>query len=360
MKKANKYLQFVIILLVLLSVLSVGALAESNAEDQIINEYKEILPDGQDKFSENDVISYLGFDSMLSEIKSALSGQRGRVLSFFCILIGISVLMALAGVVNGDLAPIVRSTVSALSALVIFSRILPLCREISDSLNTVTGFFSSFVPIICSAVAMGGGSATSSSALLGMGLTLEISSHFTERFLIMLVFAMFLSGIVSAYGGGLRTVARGIRTAFTKGLALLSTVLVGMISLQTVISSGVDNMAMRTARYATTSIIPIVGGTVSGALSTLVGGVAYAKGVIGGSAVAVILSMALSPLVLLLMYKLAFFIAISFLEFCSMDEGVLCLSGMRDALDALISVYVMTMVVYILEIVVILMIEVNF
>jgi len=356
----KKCLHLVLALAIILPLSSLSVLAEGEA-DELIDGYREIIPDGA--FSETDpekIVSSLGPDALLSELLSALSGSRGRIVSFFFLLLGASVLIAAAGMVSGELAPLVRAAASTVGALAVFRELLPLISEIADSFSAISAFFSAAAPILISALAMGGGVLSSSAAGTGVAITLELSSLFSREVLLSLSASMFFSGIAAAFGGGVRTVASGIRSAFSRGIGILSTVLLGLLSLQTLISAAGDNMALRAARYASVSTLPIVGSTVAGALSTLVGGLSYAKSVIGGSAVLIIALTALTPLVMLLMYKLCFFLAVSFLEFCSADEGAACIRALGGALDSLIAVYVTTAVVYILELVLLLRVEVVF
>ena len=106
---------------------------------------------------------------------------------------------------------------------------------------------------------------------------------------------------------------------------------------------------MRAARYAAGGLIPTVGSAVSGAISTLVGGLSAVGGIIGASSVFVISAMALSPLVMLLLYRLAFYLASLVGEF----SGFRCeaVEAFSSALDTLVSVYAVTTTVYILEII---------
>ena len=363
MKNAKKCLLMIMVFGFLVSffTLGVGAKSEDKTEGDFLEEYRDILPDGMDHELEGEsVVGMLGFDAILSELASAVLRERGRIVSFFFLLLGSSVLMALAGTVGGELSPLIRSLCSAVTSLLVFTKMMPMISELSASLSEISAFFSMLVPIYTGVMALGGAVTAAGTAGVGMSITLEICSIFSEKFLLMLVFGMFFSSLAGSFGGGFGTASRAVKNIFTRGLALLSTIFVGMLALQTVISASADNMALRAARYATTSIIPIVGGTVSGALSTLVGGAAYAKGMIGGSAVGVIVTLALSPLVTMLMYKLCFFAAVSFLEFCSMDEGAACLGGIRDALDGLISVYTLSVVLYILEVTVMLISGVSY
>lgn len=355
-KKVKCCFHFLIIFTFLWLLFGISVSAESKTADELIEEYEALI--GKENITEEENISYLGLDSLLFEIESAADREKSRIGSFFLLLIGVSVLMTLSGLVSGELSHAARAAASFVASLSVFSRLLPLVEEVASSLGVIRGFFSSLIPILSSSLAMSGATATGGVTAAGMGVTLEISSRFTEKFLFTLTSGMFIVSVSGAYGGSVGNLSKSIKSAFTKGLGLLTTVLIGLVAIQTLISQSQDNTAMRAARYAATSTIPMVGGVVAGSLSTLVGGLAYARSIIGGSALAVIIGISLSPLVILLFYRLAFFLAISFLEFCSMDEGATCLSGLRDALDALITVYVMSTVIYILEIIIVLKAEV--
>ena len=351
MKNVNKYLQIILIVALMLMVFGVCASAEGyTSPEQIIDDYSAILPDGVDLPLDEGVVSSLGIDALLYEIIASFRGQSGKIISFFLMLVGAAVLIALAGQMQGEIAPILRAAVSGISALAVFSRILPLISEISSSLSLISGFFSALIPILCVAEASGGGTLAAGTGAVGMAVTLDLCALFTERVLGLLVFATFLSGIASSFGGGIAVISRGIKNTFTRGIGIVSVILLGTLALQTLISSTGDNMAIRAARYATSGFIPVVGSTVAGALSTLVGGVAYAKGVVGGSAIAVIVTFAIAPLVLLLSYRLCFFIVLSFMDFIGAGDGAGALAGVRDALDGLISVFALISVVYVLEI----------
>jgi hypothetical protein len=107
-------------------------------------------------------------------------------------------------------------------------------------------------------------------------------------------------------------------------------------------------------------MIPMVGGAVSSALATLGGGLSVVRGAVGVGSVTVILGMTLSPLIMLLLYKLSLSIALVFLDSGGgMSGGVRAFSALKSALDALIAVYSMTVVIAILEVAVFLGCGVN-
>ena len=204
MKNVKKCLQFILILAALLFAFGFSSLAEGYREpEEIIEDYEQILPKGVFAPSEDELISSLGIDALLSEVIASLEGRIGQVGAFFLTLVGLAVLIALAGQVGGENATLVRSAVSGICALVAFSRIYPLINEISSSLSVISGFFSALIPILTALEASGGGVLTAGTGAVGMSITLNLAALFTEKVLGLLVFSSFLSGVVSSFGGGI-------------------------------------------------------------------------------------------------------------------------------------------------------------
>ena len=132
---------------------------------------------------------------------------------------------------------------------------------------------------------------------------------------------------------------------------MFTALLTAAYSLQTIISSAADSAAMRAAKYAASGMIPVVGGAVSGALSTLTSGLSYVKSVIGAGAVVSVVSIVLSPLVIMLLYRAALSLSSSICSLFSSDVAVKILHAYRAALDSLIAVYALSSCVIIFEII---------
>ena len=93
-------------------------------------------------------------------------------------------------------------------------------------------------------------------------------------------------------------------------------------------------------------------GGACGVLCGLVsGGVTYARDIIGGGAIAVVLSVVLSPLVTLFAYRLCLRLGSAVSSLCSLGgcEGVI--DSFCGALDTVIAVYTLTSVIYIAELI---------
>jgi hypothetical protein len=97
-------------------------------------------------------------------------------------------------------------------------------------------------------------------------------------------------------------------------------------------------------------MIPVVGSSVSGALSTLAAGLTYAKSFIGVGAILVIVTLALSPLILLLLYRFALSAVITFSDFVGLG-GIKIFGAYRFVIDSVVTLYALSALVYVIEII---------
>ncbi|MFZ5596576.1 MAG: stage III sporulation protein AE [Bacillota bacterium] len=107
---------------------------------------------------------------------------------------------------------------------------------------------------------------------------------------------------VSNLAGLIRNIAMGL-------LGLMSTVFLGVLSIQGVAGAVGDSVTLRTAKFATDAFVPVVGGIFSDALEAIVSSSLLIKNAVGIAGVVVVLSIMLVPLVkifcIAMIYKLA-------------------------------------------------------
>lgn len=357
MKKTLKVLLLFVTVFSLFS-FSVHAEGGENTEDRFWDGFTDILPDGADKFeTPGEVLSGVGIDALVSEITSALSNSLGAAVSFFVMLLGIAVIVSVSELSlsneNQNLSRHISAGVTVIVSVLIFGRVGPLYFSVKESLFSLSAFFSELIPIATGILSAGGNLSSASVQALNMNLTLAAVSKIFTSVLLPLSSAMFaLSLAGSIDGGAVSSLSKGIKGFFNWALGISSAVIIGAVSMQSVVATASDSAYLRAAKYAASGMIPVVGSTVSGALSTLAGGLSYVKSTVGVYAVAVIVTMALTPLINLLLFRLSFSLCISFLELVGTVGGVRTFSAFRTSLDSLISVYSVSVVIYVAEIIV--------
>ncbi len=317
----------------------------------IIDSFGSILPGGMEDMDDiSSIGDKVGFKFLLEGMIDIIRGEGGELVTFLLMLFGVALILSLSSQLDGNINSACKGGVSIISAAILINHIFPRVEECISSLDEIHSFFGAVIPVAAMANALGMSPATASAQSVGMSLTLQLFSSFSGKFLLGLSGIMLtVSALTGLDNGIFSKINKSIKNLFTTGLGILTTLLGATFSLQSLITSAQDGAAMKTARYAISNMIPMVGSTVSGALSTLAGGVTYAKGVIGGGSIAVILSLMLSPLLTLLLYRLCINAVLFFVGICSATEAEGMLGAFASAIDCVIAVYALTAVIYIVQ-----------
>ncbi len=342
---------FLLIIVVIFPAFSIISSAEGEA-DEFISEFEGILPEELGGVAKEDNLAdTVGIRGLLSQIGMALDGHKGEISSFLCLLIGCVILCSLPEALGVNFSEDIGSAVGVICSVMIFTPLSKLYNGVTASIEEISSFFTSLIPITAGVTAMGGGSAAAAAQSGAMYMTVGVVTNVGIKIFGSVIALGFAVSLLGAFGNEeIASLSRGIRGIFFWLLGIFTALITGSFSLQTLVASAQDTVTVRAAKYMASGIIPVVGSTVSGALSTLASGLSYAKGVIGVGAVVAILFAALSPLILLLCYRLALSLAMTLANFVGRTAKK-TLSAYRFALDMLITLYALTSVIYIFEII---------
>lgn len=326
------------------------SLADGRGGD-ILKSFKEIIPSGvrESVDSLTDSAEAVGFPALVGEVLAPLTEHRGELGAFLLFMIGTVALMAAASLFSGRICAAAEYAVMLICGVAIFSRIYVAVSEITESIGGVLSFFTSFIPVISSAIAYGGGVSAAAAGASGANMTLGIIGKFLLPLMNSCASFIFALGLVSAAGGAGALAAR-VKNFFMWLSGLVSVLLLSSLALQSAIASASDTAAVRAAKYAASGAIPIVGGSVSSAMGALGAGASYIKSTVGAGGLAVILLLTLSPLALLLAYRFIISLGEGILDFLGVAFGARLLGAFRSALDVITAVFAMTVTVLIIEI----------
>ena len=363
MKKANKCLHMLLASAILFLCFSTVGYAGFEGEgldavgvakgevSDVLSDFSLILPDGMESLADGSGEA-IGFEAIFADLLSAVEGEMPNFISFSLLLIGVAVVLSILVQLGESVGRVVRSSLGVVIGCVVFFRVVPLFREVGDASRAVGDFFAALTPVMVSGAALAGGTVAATSGT-GMTVTLTLLGAACRAAMPICCAAMLLGALSPMAPETLTLPLDAVRKNLTRAFAVLSAVIGGLFALQTAVAAAGDGATMRALKYAVGNSLPVVGGTVSGTLSTLAGGLGYAMGVIGGGGVAVVLSLVLLPLVRLLLYRLAFFVAELFLDCFSVGDGARVIRAMSAGLDSLTAIFALTVTVYLFEIVVV-------
>ena len=316
--------------------------------DGILDRFGSLVSDelGED-VSAVGISERLGIKRILEQIINVFMGKGSEISAFLLTLLGMALI--LVSQLQGELGGAVLGSVSVIVSYVLFDRMSFLIGEAQESLSGISSFFGSVIPVALSVNSLGVTPTTASTQALGMGITLSAYSFIGEEVLAAFVGVLFVLSAASSIDPMFSRLSKSVRNILLFITGILTALVGATFSLQNTISASADSALVRSARYAISSSIPIVGSSVSGALGIAASGVSYARGIVGGGAIAVIISLMIAPLITILIYRLSVRAGILFGELSSNESFTRVLAPFSDALDALLAVYSLTSVIYIVE-----------
>lgn len=348
-----KILGKMLTIVVIFSVFTLNIHAES-AADNAISDMENLLPPSLSGIMDSPerLIEAVSPAALLEEIILAVRGEGGRVLSFLLLLLGCAVMCAVSGALSGTLKETCQTGVGVLCSLTVFGSIGGVFSSTAKALSEVVWLMSALAPIFTGLTVASGAAATAAAEAAGISLIISFFGGMGTQIMLSAVGLSLALALICALGDeNISAISQSLGGLFKWVVGIATAAIAAMTSLQTVVASAADSAAMRAAKFAASGMIPVVGGAVSGALSTLAAGVSYAKGVIGVGAVAAMLAAVLSPLVILLLYRLAFVFATAFSQLLGATAAVKIFAAYRTALDSLIAVFSLCSVACIFEII---------
>ena len=322
----------------------------NNDVDKIIDEFQSLIPEGSGVSVDVSKISEaIGIKRILTEVIAIIKGQGSELSAFILSLLGVSVMSALASAAEGELAAFASRSISVVFSVMLLDRLAFLVIGAVSSLKDISSFFGAVIPVTVAVNSLGVTPSAAATQALGMGITLSAYSFIGAELISSLVCLIFVMAAASAIDPVFERLSLGTKNFFVSLMGILTVLVGATFSLQNAISTSADSALIRSAKYALSSSIPIVGGAVSGALGITLGGVSYARGIVGGGAIAVVLMLMLSPLVTMLAYRLCLKVGVLFCSLCTAEGSRGVFTAFLGALDALIATYSLTCVIYIVE-----------
>ncbi len=257
---------------------------------------------------------------LLSEKWQAPKRTLGQLLA---LLILCSLLFPLKdSILKGEAARIFTLAALVCLCLILAEPIQGAMAATVRALEHGANFLLALIPILCGILAVGGQAATAGTYHLLLFALCQLVSQLAVSGLLPLL------GIyhgLSMIGGifpelGLQGLVDGIKSFVCWGLGLLTTIFVGLLSLQTFVSSSVDVVTLKTSRFLMGSFIPVVGSILSEAFGAAQGCISLIKGTVGSFGIIAALCMILPPLLELLLWYFCCWLALRFSDLLQLKE----------------------------------------
>lgn len=296
----------VIAVLILLLPLRAGAEGVSDMYGALPDGVKDSLPDRlENDISENgeSAVASLGAEYIASIAASALKAAFAYSVKPLAAVIGVLLLSALlnsagAAAAGGE-AVALSSAVSV--TVTLFGAITPLFKLTSDTLSGIGLIMKGILPVMTGIYAMSGNITAASVNSTWLMLLLTFLETLTESLLMPLLCTCtgFIAvTTLSRFTGApdMSGVSGELKKAMTFLLAAAGTVFTTVMAHQTALAKSADSVALRSLKFASGNMIPVIGGALGEAADGYLAGVSLIRSASGTLAAAAVISYVLPAL----------------------------------------------------------------
>ncbi len=308
-------------------------------EDKLPDNVREYINKNGMDVSDYNWINNIETQSVFSHIFSLLKDGLKTPLISLGVITAIIIINAL--LFDNDNSSVREIVTYAATISIAGAIIAPIFVSINSAIGAMKAcatFMTAFIPIFATLTAASGKAVTSismSTLLLGAANGVSLMSNFVVIPFIggylSLSLATSVSPLVSSSG-----ISAAIKKVSLWLLSFVTTVFLGILSIQTAVNAHADNLSMRTAKFIIGSSVPIAGGVLSEALSTLTASMSLLKSSVGIYGVVICCLTFLPIIIELILWRICLWIS----DFVSLQFSLGKISGLLQSLDTVISVLI--------------------
>nr|WP_297172260.1 hypothetical protein [uncultured Agathobaculum sp.] len=161
-----------------------------------------------------------------------------------------------------------------------FSGVLSLCRNTLEQISVFSGVLQ---PVLATALSVGGNAATATVLQIATMVVFDLVIRLINALLVPAACAYLgIVAVDAATGNGmLRGIADGIKGLTSGALKLILTLFTAYLTIAGGVSGSVDRIALKTAKFAVSGAVPVVGSVISDAAETMLSGASLLRSSIG-------------------------------------------------------------------------------
>lgn len=328
---------------------------ESSARDvadNIDTSLKNMAPDGTADYLEEHRISVSDPDGIAklspSDILSDLRGQFS--LSFLSQrallgrIIAAAILCAVASSLASDsrFGVIVDNTAVLFIATAVYASLsacLTLCRT---TLDTLTAFMLSYLPV-CSSVSAASGNAASGGSFYTSTIFLcQLIAIIVDKLLFPAVSVLIALSVAGAADSTLNlgAAAGTAKRIVTVAMSAFMMIFTGYMAVTGSVAAAADTMRARGIRFAASSFIPVIGGAVSESYGTVKQSLSVIRTSVGAVGIVLIAAAVLPPLISMLAVRLTLSLGRLGCEVLGQRRSAALLESLGSVLSLMIGVLV--------------------
>lgn len=364
---------FAMLFIMLCCPIFIGAETTDLATDEI-KALGNQLPDTAESFiSENnisvsdpsgmlEVTPKMVFEYMWENFSDTLSAPL-RMLGMLLIVIILTALVnSMGDTVSKEGMERIYQTVSLLIVVSVISG--PIGDSIELTVNTLNysgEFMASYIPVFAGIVAASGGITSAASYNMIVMTVLQIFVQLAKHYLTPVLSYSFAISIVEAINPSISLAGlnQALKKFCTWGLGFLMTIFAGLLTIQSIVGTSADTLAVKAAKFAVSNFIPIIGGAVSDAYTTIKSSMGVLRSGVGGFGIITLILTVAPPILSVLAVQAAVYIGQVSAEILSVESISKFLKNVSSVLTIALSLLICFSLMLIVSTTIVMMVGMN-
>ena len=287
---------------------------QSGIYEALPDEAEEML--GQLDITAENGGSELSAENLLETVWNVLAGSISKPVTMLASIAAVIILCSVIEAMN-DGSSTLTGTFGTVGILACSGIICVSFSAVLESAKTAIEGFSSFLAVFIPTLAgiMAASGQTSSAALYNgtVVMATQLFSQIVSAVIFPLTSCIMGISVAGSIDPDIKinNIAETVKKLINWGLGLLATIFTGLVSIQGFVSASADSVAMKAVKFTFSGSVPIVGGAVSDALSTVKSSMELIKSTTGSFGILALSIYALPLLVSLLLFRAAMLVSAS-------------------------------------------------
>ncbi|MCY6483753.1 stage III sporulation protein AE [Clostridium aestuarii] len=249
---------------------------------------------------------------------------------------------------NGSISNIAYFACYALLIILISKNFYMGVSTVKEAIKSMTDFMGALIPVLLMLLATVGGftqAAVLDPLILGaINVSARVFNDLIIPIISMTFVIQFVNNVSEDYKIDKLSKLLNQIVLWTQGIVM--TIFIGIITIRGINTSTIDAVAEKTVKFAVDNFIPIVGKSLSDAISTVAGYSLLLKNALSSIGLVILIIMIIFPLIKMLMMALIYKATSALIEPISDKRLVQCISSVGDSLILITSCLICVSVMF--------------
>ena len=293
----------------------------------------------------------VALNAFLSLLRNNTAAPMGALLCVLAVVVMSAMFSGLQGIADRSPLRQTYQTVSVLAAAgFLLSAVGALTRTVQAAVDSVNVFMLSYIPVYGVVLASGGSPTAAVSYQTTLLAAAELFTQGVRSSVLPILLVSLALGCVGTVADGfcLSSFSATFYKVVLWGLGLFSTIFAGVLSIQQMVASAGDSVSNRALRFSLASLVPVVGGVLSEAYSTVLGCAGLLRSTVGAFGLVATVAILLSPLVSCIGWSLCLSLganAAALFKLDALEKLCRCIGGAVRVLIAVLAALGLMMIV---------------